>query len=330
MNQKRFKKLLITMLLIPLVWIVAACSNGENENATPEADVESATNEANTESTDGVIQFTDSLGREITLEGPAETVITEQPSQAEIIYALGKEDAIIGRGSYVDYPENILDIPDVGSGTEINFEEIIQLDPDVLFIGLMGDAGKEFSQLEEAGITVIAVHATTIAEVYESIELIGMVMGTEDEAVSVIEEMESTFDKYAALADEQASEDEAPSVYFEISQLEYGLWTAGTETFMHEMAEMLNLDNTFNDIPGFGEISEEQVLDRDPDYIITSTMHYDGFDPVEEILNRSSWANISAVENKNVYMADADESTRPGPRLAQGIETLYNFIYGEE
>lgn len=329
MNQERLKKLFMLVLVIPLVWVIAACSNGNDKSAVSEGEAaETAAETAENESE--LIQFTDSLGREITLEGPAETIVTEQPSHAEIIYALGQEEKIIGRGSYVDYPEEALEIQHVGSGQDINFEEIIQLQPDVLLIGLMGDADKEFSQLEDAGITVIAVHAQTLDEVYENIGLIGTIIGTEEAADTLAEDMQATFAEYATLADEHAAAGEEPSVYFEISPLEYGLWTAGTDTFMHEIAEMLNMGNAFDDIQNFGEVSEEQVLVRNPDYIVTTTMESEGFDPVTEILNRPGWESTSAVENENVYMANSDEFTRPGPRLADAIASFYNFVYGEE
>lgn len=332
MNRNRFKKLLITLLLIPLVWIVAACSSGQNESAIPEDAAETTTEEAGTETaeTGETIQLTDSLGREVTLDGPVETVVAEQPSHAEILYALGEEDALVGRGSYVDYPEEVLEVPDVGSGQDINYEAIIQQDPDVVFMGQMGDPDQEFSQLEDAGITVMVVHAETLDEVYETIDLMGTVMGAEDEADNVVADMQSTFEEYSAMADEQVAEGEEPSVYFEISPLEFGLWTAGTETFMHEMAEILNMNNVFDDIQGFSEVSEEQVLDRNPEYIVTTTMDAEGFDPVDEILNRPGWENVAAIQNENVFMADSDEFTRPSPRLTNAIESFYNFVYGEE
>jgi len=345
MNQKRFKKLMMLLVLVPLMWIVTACSPAGNESTAPEETTDSAAEETTTETEEAAteesedeatepsgesIQLTDSIGREVTLDRPVETVVAEQPSHAEILYALGEEDALVGRGSYVDYPEEVSEVPDVGSGQDINYEAIIQLDPDVVFMGQMGDPDEEFSQLEDAGITVMVVHAETLDEVYETIDLIGSVMGAEDAADNVVADMQSTFEEYGAMADEQVTEGEEPSVYFEISPLEFGLWTAGTETFMHEIAEILNMDNVFADIQGFGEVSEEQVLDRDPEYIITTSMETEDFDPVEEILNRPGWENITAVQNGNVFTANSDEFTRPGPRLTDAVESLYNFIYGEE
>lgn len=43
----------------------------------------------------------------------------------------------------------------------------------------------------------------------------------------------------------------------------------------------------------------------------------------------NGWDAVSAVESENVFQANSDEFTRPGPRLKDAIITLYEFVYGE-
>ena len=73
------------------------------------------------------ITVTDMFGREVTLAEPATRIVVMQPSDCEILCAIGCEDAIVGRGQYVDYPASILDVPVVQSGAETNVEEILAL-----------------------------------------------------------------------------------------------------------------------------------------------------------------------------------------------------------
>ena len=73
--------------------------------------------------------------------------------------------------------------------------------------------------------------------------------------------MQSAFADIAA-----KSENTGKTVYFEVSPLQWGLWTAGKGTFMDELATMCGLTNAFADVEGWAEISEEQVLERNPDY----------------------------------------------------------------
>ena len=120
-------------------------------------------------------------------------------------------------------------------------------------------------------------------------------------------------------------------MFFEVSPLEYGLWTAGKNSFMDELANICGLTNAFADLDGWGAVSEEQVLARDPDYIVTITMYFgEGPTPVEEILSRPGWENLKAVRQRQVLNADNDEISRPGPRLMDAARTLHDFVYQPE
>ncbi len=49
----------------------------------------------------------------------------------------------------------------------------------------------------------------------------------------------------------------------------------------------MGLDNIFADSPAWAEVSEEQVISRNPDYIFTTTMYFgEGPRPEEEVMAR--------------------------------------------
>ena len=117
------------------------------------------------------------------------------------------------------------------------------------------------------------------------------------------------------------------TVYFEVSPLQWGLWTAGKNTFMDEVANMMGLKNCFDDVEGWSEISQEQVIERNPDYIVTITMYFgEGPTPEEEILSREGWADVTAVKNKAILNLPNNELSRPAPRLVDGAKALYDFV----
>ena len=96
---------------------------------------------------------------------------------------------------------------------------------------------------------------------------------------------------------------------------------------MDELATMCGLTNVFADLDGWASISEEQVIERNPDYIVTITMYYgEGPTPVEEIMGRSGWADLQAVKDGNILNAESNAISRPGPRLKEAALELYNFI----
>ena len=268
------------------------------------------------------VTVTDMHGREITLTEPATRIVVMQPSDCEILCAIGCEDAIVGRGQYVDYPASVLEVPVVQSGAETNVEEILALNPQVVLMNDMGQTEEQVAQLEENGVKVVVSSATDIEGVYYAIRMIGALMGKEDNAEAVIADMQATFDEIKA-----NSKNEGKTVYFEVSPLQWGLWTAGKGTFMDELAEICGLTNAFADLNDWASISEEQVLERDPDYIVTITMYYgEGPTPVEEILAREGWGELKAVKNGTILNAESNAISRPGPRLKDAAIELYNFI----
>lgn len=280
---------------------------------------------AEPETAEPAVTLTDMTGREITLDEPATRIVALTPSDCEILYAIGAGDLLVGRGKYCDYPAEVLDIPAVESGSDTNIEQIVELQPQVLIMSTMSQTDEQVQQLEAAGIHVVVSDAQDIDGVYTTINMIGELVGKQDEAASVVESMQKTFDEVKANAG-----DGTKTIYFEVSPLEYGLWTAGTGTFMDEIANMMGLKNCFADVEGWAAISEEQVLERNPDYILTISMYYgEGPTPEEEIASRAGWENVTAVKNGKILNLQNNELSRPAPRLAEGAKALYDFVYGE-
>ena len=273
------------------------------------------------------IQTVDMMGREIKLDAPATRVVALSAADCEILYAIGAGDLLVGRGEYCDYPAQVLEAPAVQSGMETNIEQIIALAPQVLLMSAMAQTEDQVKQLEAAGIQCIVSDAKDINGVYQAITLIGAVTGRDEDAFNVVTNMETTLSELSV----HAGELKGKSVYFEVSPLQYGLWTAGKGTFMDEVATMLGLTNVFADMTGWAEVSEEQVLKANPDVIVTIAMYFgEGQTPVEEILSRPGWQDVTAVKNGDILSLPNNELSRPGPRIADGATALFDFIKGIE
>ncbi len=272
---------------------------------------------------EGAFTIVDMTGREIVLNGPAKKIVALTASDCEIIYALGAGDLLVGRGEYCDYPAEVMNVPSVQSGYDTNIEQIIALSPDVLVMSTMAQTEEQIKQLESAGIKVVVSDAKNIEGVYTAIKLLGLLTGKSEEAKKIISDMTATFTD-AIFASEG---DGTKSIYFEVSPLQWGLWAAGAGTFMDEICNMLGYNNAFADVQGWGEVSEEQVLARNPDYIVTISMYYgEGPTPVEEIASRAGWSGVSAVANGRILNLQNNELSRPAPRLAEGAKLLVEFL----
>jgi iron complex transport system substrate-binding protein len=310
-NMKCKKRLVLLLCILMLAAVFTGCAKTD----------ENAPNENNM--SNDAVTVTDMMGREITLEEPVTRVVALTPSDCEILYAIGAGDAMVGRGEYCDFPPEVLDVPEVQTGANTNLEQIIALKPQVVLMGTMGQTKEQVAALERAGIKVVASQATDIEGVYASIEIIGKLMNKEEKAQDVVNSMKDIFKEVS----KKAEDIKGKTVYFEVSPLEFGLWTAGSGTFMNEIAEIIGLENCFAEVDGWGEISEEQVLERNPDYIVTIAMYFgEGPTPKEEIISRTGWEDVTAVKNKAILNLQNNELSRPVPRLAEGAKMLYDFL----
>ena len=319
------KKLLACLLALAMLAALAAC--GQKEAAQPaEPETTEQTEPVPAAEPQAGVTITDMAGRTVTLDEPATRVVALSAADCEILYAVGAGDTLVGRGEYCDYPAEVLDVPSVQSGYETNIEQILALEPQVLLMSTMAQTEEQIKALEDAGVRVVVSDAQDIEGIYTSVSMIGALMGREAEAAQVVTEMK---DALNALA-EAAQGESGKTVYFEVSPLQYGLWAAGKGTFMNEVAELIGLKNIFDDVDGWGEVSEEQIIERNPDYIVTITMYFgEGPTPEEEIASRTGWENVTAVNNGAILSMQNNELSRPTPRVADGAKLLYDFVYGD-
>lgn len=273
----------------------------------------------------GKIELTDSVGGTVTLEKQPEKIVVFFPSDAEILYALGAQDRIAAVGEYCNYPPEISEKTTVGTGENTSVEQVIALSPDLVIIGVMAQTVEQTESLQAAGIPVYVSDAQTIEQTYGVIEDIGLIAGKEAEAAALIQTMKDGFDALA----QKAEGAEKKSVYVEISPLAFGLFTCGSGTFVDELLTIVGADNAFGDQEGWAMLSEEQVIAKNPDVILTTSLESYGLGvPVEEIAARPGWDVLSAVQGGHVYQIDSDACTRPGPRLLDAAEEMSAAIYG--
>lgn len=300
------------------IGLLIGCS--VNENTVEVTEVTDETVEETTEAFP--VTVTDATGEEVTLEEKPEKIISLLPSNTEIAFALGLNDQIIAVTDNDDYPAEVAEKERIG-GYEIDVEKIIALAPDLVLAHEL-NVVEGIEQLRANSVPVLVVKdANDFAEVYETIELIGKATGTSDAAHHVITEMERHLnDIEAKLA--HITDADKKYVYLEISG-EPEIYTAAAETLFDHLLTLAKGHNIFADEVGWPQVSEETVLEKDPDVIIALYNYVE--DPVADILQRSGWQDVTAVQKQQVYHVDENIVSRPGPRLTEGVEELAKAIY---
>ncbi len=325
------KKIISFLIILSLVLTFIGCDKTDNNpimtpGNSPVTEETPSTDENDSKSgkSEFPITVTDSSGKEITIEKKPQRIISLMPSNTEILYEIGEGNNIIAVSDYCNYPEDTANKQKLPTGEQLDIETVIELTPDIVILGHMSAMEEQINRLSEAGIAVITTEANTLEQTYEVINLLGTVTGKQEEAQSLVDKMKNGFSEIR----EKVKGKKQASIYVEVSPLEFGLWSCGKNTFIQELINIVGAKNIFEEIEGWAAVSEEQVISRNPDIILTTSSPLTGIeDPVGEILGRANWSNINAVQNKKVLMLDSDMATRPGPRLLDCAEELVKVIY---
>lgn len=270
------------------------------------------------------VTITDATGKDIVLEAPPERIISLIPSNTEILFGLGLNDKIVGVNDNDDYPPEVADKEKVGS-TEFNIEQIIALQPDIVFAHESGMAslGGAMDQLEAAGVKVFVVtNASDFNDIYTTIEQLGRATGKLPEAQKTIANMKAKVEEVQA----KLQDVKPKKVFVEISD-EPEIYTPGKNTFMQEMLDMIHTENIAADTDGWFKIDAEQIITKNPDVIVVTYNYVP--DIVTKIPQRAGFETITAVKNKAIVQVDENMTSRQGPRLADGLEELAKAIYPE-
>ena len=316
---KKRQNYLLFILSLMLTVFMVGCSSADNK--------ESEKKEVNeTTSSTFPIEVLDGSGEKIEIEERPESIVSLLPSNTETAYALGLGDKIIGVSDYCNFPTEAADKPKVG-GLEINVEKVLELNPDILLLSAshFNNAKETIKQFQTAGIDVVIVpDANSFEEAYKTIELIATATGTSEKGQEIIAKMKN---EVADIQKKASGIKEKKKVWIEVSSSP-DLYTAGSNTFMGDMLEIIQAENIAADQEGWITISEEQVIERNPDVIITTYGYYID-NPEEQIYGRKAWSEVQAVKNKQIYDVNNDTVSRPGPRLREGLQMLAEKIYPE-
>ncbi len=275
------------------------------------------------------VTITDQLGRTVELKTASpQRIVSLAPSHTETIYALGLADRLVAVTDYCNYPPEAEKKPSIGGFSTPNIEEVVAMDPDLVLATSIHET-EIIPQLEDKGLTVVAVNPTTIEEVIASITLIGKVTGAEGAAASLVKDMEKRIkavtDKTGMLAP-----DERPKTYYVVWFGDEGLMVAGSDTLQNELIAIAGGKNIGIEVSNYANIDIETVIVLNPDIIIVGTSHGSGGEQTfEYIQTETRLKDTDARQNGRIYSINSDLASRPAPRIVEALEKFARFIHPE-
>lgn len=266
----------------------------------------------------------DREGNDFKVPEKVDRIISTAPSNTEVLVELGLADKLVAVDKYS------ADIPGLPKGIElIDFsnpdpEAIVALDPDMIIASghnKTGNSEDPFKVVKEAGISVAYIPSSdSIQGIYDDIMFIADITNTKDKGQKIVDNMKS---QVAEIEKIGKTIKDKKTVYFEIGPAP-NLYSFGNGTFLNEMIELVGGENIFKDQNGWISPSAESVIEKNPDVIITNVNYVP--DAVKEIKNREGWENIAAVKNGQVYLVDANASSRPSQNVVKALQQMAEYI----
>jgi iron complex transport system substrate-binding protein len=244
-------------------------------------------------------------------------VVALVPAATEIIAALGRSDALVGRAEE-DSARYVAHLPSAGPVLSPSTERVVELQPDVV-IAWPG-ADPLLQHMRSLGVRTLAVRLERISDVAANIRAIGRLLAVTHTADSLAEHIAAELEWLR----QKRPRREWPTVLYLLDTQPF--WTAGPNTFVDDLIQLAGGINIFADLPTqWSEVSLESVIARQPDVIIVAQ-------PDKRVSSRNwlddaGWRRLRAVQNRRVYFVDADLFNRPGPNVVETARRLVTILH---
>ncbi len=238
-------------------------------------------------------------------------IVSLAPALTEDVFAVGAGDLLVGVDAYSNRPDAAKKIERVGRFTQVNVERIVALHPDVV-LGVSSQ-GPQLLDLARAGIATKTIDVDSLADDFRAIGTIGKLVGHRAEADVTVRTIQKRLDDDKRRA--AGYPELRAAVIFETSPI----YLAGGPSYIGELLRIAHIANVAGAMhEAWPVYSAETLLSQQPDVIIV---------PSELVLPAGSpWDELTAVRKARVMRIDGDLLARPGPQVADLVDTLIDGV----
>lgn len=254
---------------------------------------------------------------------PPRRVVALAPSAAEIVYALGAADRVVGVSDFAaDLPESRGKVR-LGGFTP-DLERITALRPDLAVVSRDGTDRRAAERLAALGLPVVVTDATSLAGVFEDIRKVGAALGATAEAARLIDALE----RRARAAEARSKARRSPVRPSALALI----WpdppvVAGRATFVGDLLRRAGLANVVPDSAGeWPRVSYETLVAWNPRVLIRPETAENEAAFRAAFAPGSRWGLLPAARDGRVVVLPGAWLERPGPRLVDALEALVEKV----
>ena len=322
------KKLLSILLVMSMcIGLFACTTTSTTQNATNETSVEATAAEENTENESaGTHKVIDHGGNEVQVPNKIERIVVTDifPIPAVLSVFFNSADKIVGiaptsmsaaKNSLLSkiYPEILNAKTDFMNGNTINVEELMKLNPDIVFYSENNNEQKEV--LQNAGFCAIGIsangwHYDCITTLNEWLNTLTEIFKYSDDITYLKERAEKAQVKSSGIYGTIKSkisgltDAEKKKVFFLFQYNDSTMLTSGKNFFGQWWADSVGCINVAEELEKDNSVATnlEQVYAWNPDMIfITNFTTAKPDDLYNNTVGNYDWSEIKAVKEKEVY-----------------------------
>ncbi len=264
------------------------------------------------------VAVVDDVGREVSLERPAQRIVSLAPHATELLFAAGAGESVVGVSDFTTWPPEADQLPGIGGGAGLDLEAIIALQPDLLVAWYSGNPRAQLQRLEAFGLNVFYSEPATLEALASNIERLGQLAGTEGTAAIAAAEFRQGVEALRA----GYAQREPVTVFYQI--WERPLMTINGNHLISRWLQVCGAKNIFADLPDLGTaIDEEAVLEADPQVLVAGYYPGKGEGWRERWMR---WPDLRAVAEDHLYTVPAETMERQTPRALQAARELCIII----
>ena len=240
-------------------------------------------------------------------------VVCASPAVAEIVFALGCGDRVVGVSEFTDWPPEAAARPTIGSAFAPNRERILALAPDALLTQGQSVALETFARAQGLGFRTVPLD--TLADLRAAIAAFAEILGVPARGRELLERLDADFAALPARA--------PVSVFIALGHAPgdfSGLMTAGPGTFLSELVALAGGSNVFADVAVlWPKVSQESLVRRQPALVLD--VQSAPADAARRAALVADWEK-RGFRAGQVRIVDEDFLLKPGPRAAQAAARI--------
>ena len=270
-----------------------------------------------TAATAAAVTVRDDDGRMLTLPGPAQRAVALSPHLAELVFAAGAGQRLVGVVRFSDLPPAAAALPVIGDAFTINLEAVAALKPDLLLVWRSGINPRQQQRLPVLGLPIFNNEISQVDGIADTLRRLGRLFGTEAvaEAAAV-----STETRWATLRARYAGR---PPV-----RVFYQLWneplmTVNRGHLIDQAISACGGINVFGGQPNLTPtVSWEAAVAANPQVVLTGS----GPEAPARLEAWSRFKRVAAVQNGLLIALDGHRLARMTPAFVDGAQALCEAI----